>query len=152
LLARGIWALFWIGWATVLLSTFLINHFDLFGLRQGWAYCRNHEIPPAEFHMPLFYKVVRHPLDLGFVIAFWAAPTMSVGRLFFAAATTAYILIAIQFEEHDLINHWRRLSRLQEARIDVIAIAEVGEAASGAEVQVTRRWRDCGGLPGFRFN
>src|SRR5678815_3087840 len=102
--AMAIWALFWIGWATVLTSTFLINHFDLFGLRQVWAYRRNREIPPSEFHTPLFYRVVRHPLYLGFIIAFWAAPTMSQGRLFFALATTAYILIAIQLEEHDLLN------------------------------------------------
>jgi protein-S-isoprenylcysteine O-methyltransferase Ste14 len=94
---------FWVGWATVLLSTFLINHFDLFGLRQVWAYRRAQQIPPPEFRTPLFYKVVRHPLYLGFIIAFWAAPTMSQGHLFFALATTAYILIAIQLEEHDMV-------------------------------------------------
>ncbi|HYC75406.1 methanethiol S-methyltransferase [Brevundimonas sp.] len=99
----AVWALFWLGWATVLLSTFLINHFDLFGLRQVWAYRRRAEIPPSDFHTPLFYRVVRHPIYLGFIIAFWAAPTMGQGRLFFAVATTAYVLIAIQLEEHDLI-------------------------------------------------
>jgi protein-S-isoprenylcysteine O-methyltransferase Ste14 len=95
-----IWILFWVGWATVLSSTFLLNHFDLFGLRQVWAYRRSGEEPPPEFRTPLFYRIVRHPLYLGFIIAFWAAPAMSVGHLLFAAAT---ILIAIQFEEHDLI-------------------------------------------------
>jgi protein-S-isoprenylcysteine O-methyltransferase Ste14 len=102
-LADLIWVLFGLGWLTVLSSTFLINHFDLFGLRQVWAYARKGETPPPEFHTPLFYRVVRHPLYLGFMIAFWACPRMSLGHLVFAAATTAYILIAIQFEEHDLI-------------------------------------------------
>lgn len=101
--ATAVWALFWFGWATVLLSTFLINHFDLFGLRQVWAYRRQREIPPSDFRTPLFYRVVRHPIYLGFIIAFFAAPTMSQGRLFFALATTAYVLIAIQLEERDLM-------------------------------------------------
>jgi steroid 5-alpha reductase family enzyme len=96
-------AVFWVGWAIVFISTFLINHFDLFGLRQVHAYATGKEIPPQEFTTPLFYRVVRHPLYLGFIMAFWAASTMSLGHLVFAGATTAYILIAIQLEEHDLM-------------------------------------------------
>jgi protein-S-isoprenylcysteine O-methyltransferase Ste14 len=101
--ATALLTLSFMGFAIVLLSTFLINHFDLFGLRQVHAYATGKAIPPPEFSTPLFYRVVRHPLYLGFMIAFWAAPVMSVGHLVFAGATTAYMLIAIQLEEHDLI-------------------------------------------------
>jgi protein-S-isoprenylcysteine O-methyltransferase Ste14 len=96
-------ALFWLGWLTVLVSTFLIDHFDLFGLKQVWRYWRNRTYDPPAFKIPGPYKFVRHPLYLGFIIAFWSAPRMTLGHLYFAAMCTAYMLLAIQFEERDLM-------------------------------------------------
>lgn len=98
-----VWALFWLGWATALSATFMINHFELFGLQQVFVAWRGRPAGETAFRATLLYKVVRHPLMLGFLVAFWAAPTMTVGHLLFAAATTGYILVAIQLEERDLI-------------------------------------------------
>jgi len=103
-LRAAIWVAFAYGWLQVLVMTFLIDHFDLFGLRQVWLHLVGRQYTRVHFATPAPYRVVRHPLYLGFMIAFWAAPTMSITRLVFAIATTAYMLIAIQFEEHDLVH------------------------------------------------
>ncbi len=100
----GLWTLFWLGWAIVLASTFMINHFELFGLKQVFAAWRARPAAETGFRTMLFYRVVRHPLMLGFIIAFWATPTMSAGHLLFAATMTGYILLALQIEEHDLMS------------------------------------------------
>jgi len=91
------------GWGVILVATFLINHFDLFGLRQVWCYLRGEQCPAPAFVTPGLYRFVRHPIYVGFIIAFWATPTMTAAHLFFALLTTAYILIAIRFEERDLV-------------------------------------------------
>jgi protein-S-isoprenylcysteine O-methyltransferase Ste14 len=98
-----LWLLFWIGWGTVLLSTFLINHFELFGLQQAWLHARGREGQPPKFRTPLLYRWVRHPLYLGFFIAFWATPQMTTGHLLLAAGVSIYMLIAIRYEERDLV-------------------------------------------------
>lgn len=116
-LARiALYSLFAFGWLTVLVTSFFINHFDLFGLRQVWLYLKGETYTQLKLSTPGPYKYVRHPLYVGWLFAFWATPTMTVAHLVFAIATTAYILIAIRYEERDLLNeHGRAYEEYRES-------------------------------------
>jgi len=112
--------LYLIGWLIVLMSTFMISHFELFGLTQAWRALRNTPTPEGSFTVKFLYRFVRHPIMLGFVIAFWATSSMTAGHLLFAIMTTCYILVGIQLEERDLIEHFGQTYARYRARVPML--------------------------------
>jgi protein-S-isoprenylcysteine O-methyltransferase Ste14 len=119
-IAMAVLGLSFAGYLIVLTSTFLINHFELFGLRQVASNLARREIPDQRFRTPLYYRFVRHPLYLGFIIAFWAAPAMTMGRLLFAAVTTAYIVVGAMLEERDLVDLFGDQYRRYRERVPML--------------------------------
>src|SRR3990170_4057503 len=137
--------IFWAGWGIVFLSTFLINHFELFGLRQVYARLVGHSLPEPVFRTPLLYKLVRHPLYLGFLLAFWATPTMTAGHLLFAIGTSGYILLGIYLEERDMIglfgDQYRRYREQVSMLIPMPRRKLAGDSAATPPAEFKRRQR-----------
>ncbi len=117
---RVLFVVSWSGWGLVLLSTFLISHFHLFGLTQGFARLLGNKLPEPEFLTPFLYRWLRHPIYAGFIIAFWSAPHMSLGHLLFAVATTGYIFVGIWFEERDLLDYFGDRYRRYRATVGML--------------------------------
>ncbi len=119
-IAMAVTGVSFVGWLIVFTSTFLINHFELFGLHQVANNLAGRSMPAPRFRTPMYYQFVRHPIYLGFIIAFWAAPTMTDGHLMFAAVTTAYIFVGIMLEEHDLVDLFGDEYRHYKARVSML--------------------------------
>ena len=115
-----LWSLFGVGWLLVLVSTFLLNHFELFGLQQVFARMTQRAMPEAEFRTPLLYRYVRHPLYVGLLLGLWSVPVMTAGRLLFALGLTLYILIGIAFEERDLLQQFGERYRVYREQVGML--------------------------------
>jgi protein-S-isoprenylcysteine O-methyltransferase Ste14 len=118
--AQLLWAVFWLGWALVLVSTFLINHFELFGLQQVFARLTGREMPAQGFKTPLLYRYVRHPLYLGLLLSLWSVPVMTAGHLLFSIGLSGYILVGIWFEERDLVAQFGARYRRYRAEVGML--------------------------------
>lgn len=130
----GWWVLtaaFWFSWGLLLFSTFLLNHFELFGLRQVYCAWQGKEVPRGEFKMPLLYKLVRHPIYLSFLIAFWATPRMTVGHLLLAAGAGGYILLGAILEEHDLVAQFGDVYRQYQQRVPMLVPVCISRSHEG---------------------
>lgn len=123
----------WLGWLIAFASTHMIDHFDLFGLRQAFTAWRGAKISGQSFRTPLLYKIVRHPIMLGFLLAFWATPEMTFGHLLFALANTAYILAALQFEERDLIAEFGETYQDYRRRVPMLLPRIFARRQAGAQ-------------------
>ncbi len=130
-------AIFWLGWAMLLVSTCLISHFELFGLTQVFARLLGREASAPRFHTPLLYRHVRHPIYLSFLLSFWATTSMTVGHLLFSVATTGYILIAIQLEERDLIGLFGEQYRRYRQNVAMLLPLPGRRSGAPAEAQVS---------------
>lgn len=115
-----LWAMFWLGWVLVLISTFLINHFELFGLQQVFARLTGRTMPASEFRTPLFYRYVRHPLYVGILLSLWSVPVMTAGHLLFSMGLSSYIFAGIWFEERDLIAQFGERYRRYRAEVGML--------------------------------
>jgi len=118
--AQLLWAMFWLGWVLVLISTFLINHFELFGLQQVFARLTGRDMPAQGFKMPLFYRYVRHPLYLGILLSLWSVPVMTAGHLLFSMGLSSYIFVGVWFEERDLIAQFGERYRRYRAEVGML--------------------------------